>query len=451
MPADRVDTDPACLTLGRAATEVAAGRLAASDLRASCLRRIADHDGELCAWAAVDSAGAQAMAPGPLAGVPIGVKDIIHVAGFPTRAGSRYYQARPERDAPAAERLRDAGAVILGKTACTEFATNDPAPTVSPWDAGRTPGGSSPGSAVAVATGMCFGTLDTQTAGDVLRPAAYNGIVGFKPTYGLVSREGTIGVAWSLDTLGVQARCAGDAELLFRHLRGTPAAPGTENGTPAGSGAEIGTPARSGAENGNGHQRTPKLGLLKDPLLEGSTEMLRQPSSVALELARAGAPVDEITAAEPLELAHAAHRVITFAECASLNADLYSRATAQIGPKFRELIELGMLTFAADYLRAQRVRARITRLLREQLSRFDAVLVPVAADVAPGRGTTGDSTLQIPWTFCGFPALSLPTGLSRDRLPLAVQLVAAPGSDTRLLRTARWCEAVLGVHIPPPR
>ena len=429
VPADRGDTDPAYLTLGRAAAGVEAGRLAASDLRAACLRRIADRDGELRAWAAVDNAGAQAAAAGPLAGAPIGVKDIIHVAGFPTRAGSRYYQARPVRDAPAAARLRDAGAVILGKTACTEFATNDPAPTVSPWDAGRTPGGSSPGSAVAVATGMCFGTLDTQTAGDVLRPAAYNGIVGFKPTYGQVSREGTIGVAWSLDTLGVQARCAGDTELLFRHLRGTPAGPGTENG--------------------NGQDRPPRLALLRDPLLEGGTEMLRQPRDVALELAGAGAPVEEIRAPEPLEIAHAAHRIITFAECASLNAELYSRATAQIGPKFRELIELGMLTFAADYLRAQRVRARITRLLREQFSRFDAILVPVAADVAPGRGTTGDSTLQIPWTFCGFPALSLPTGLGRDRLPLAVQLVAAPGTDTQLLSTARWCEAVLGVHMPP--
>ena len=431
VPGSAVDVDPARWTLGHAISEVKAGRLAASDLRAACLRRIGDRDAELHAWAAVASTGAQAAEPGPLGGAPVGVKDIVHVAGFPTRAGSAYYEARPGQDAPAAARLRHAGAVILGKTTCTEFATNDPAVTVNPWDAARTPGGSSPGSAVAVATGMCFGTLDTQTAGDVLRPAAYNGIVGFKPTYGLVSREGTIGVAWSLDTLGVQARCVGDAGLLFRHLRATP--------------GEV------GAEGGNGQERPPSLGLLRDPLLEGDTEMLRQPDHIAHELAGAGAAVDEIRAPEPLEIAHAAHRVITFAECASLNAELYSRSAARIGPKFRELIELGMLTFAADYLRAQRVRARVARLLRAQLRRFDAILVPVAADVAPGRGTTGDSTLQIPWTLSGFPALSLPTGLSRDRLPLAVQLVGAPGTDTRLLSTARWCEAALGVHIPPPR
>lgn len=424
MTTDAVDQYITGLSLGRAASEARAGRLTAADLRAACLQRIQDRDGELRAWAAVDTGGAQAAPPGPLNGVPIGIKDIVHVAGLRTRAGSRLYDVLPDRDAPAVARLRRAGAVILGKTACTEFATNDPAPTVNPWDASRTPGGSSPGSAVAVATGMCFGTLDTQTAGDVLRPAAYNGIVGFKPTYEHVSREGILGVAWSLDTLGVQARCVDDAVLLFHYL--------------------CAAPWRRSHEYS--HKDPPRLGVLRDPLFDpDDTEMIRQPDRVAHELANAGAVIHEIRAAESLEVAHAAHRIITFAECASLHAEIYSRAAAEIGHKFRELIELGMLTFASDYIRAQRVRARFARLLREQFQRFDAVLVPAVRDVAPERATTGDSTLQIPWTLSGFPALSLPTGLGRDRLPLSVQLVAAPGADTGLLETASWCEAVLGL------
>jgi Asp-tRNA(Asn)/Glu-tRNA(Gln) amidotransferase A subunit family amidase len=310
---------------------------------------------------------------------------------------------------------------------CTEFATNDPAPTLNPWDPRRTPGGSSPGSAVAVATGMCFASLDTQTAGDIVRPAAYNGIVGFKPTLGRISHDGMINVAWSIDTPGVQARTVADVTALYGAL------------------AEGASPAASPS-------RPPRLGIVRDDLFRASdTDMTREPDRMAAVLADKGAQVGELRSPEPLELAHAAHRIVTFAECAALHEDRYARSADRLGPKFRALIELGLVTPATAYLRAQRVRKRIADSLQRMFEHCDVLLAPTVSDIAPlDRSTTGDSSFQIPWTFCGFPTLSLPTGLGADGMPLAVQLIGRPFGEARLLDAAAWCEAVLGVRLRPP-
>jgi Asp-tRNA(Asn)/Glu-tRNA(Gln) amidotransferase A subunit family amidase len=271
MPArSTTDDRTAQLSLTEAADEVRAGRLTADDLRSACLRRIAAQDGALRAWATVDAQDRHAVPSGPLTGVPVGIKDTVAVAGLPTRAGSGNHEAVPEHDAPAVARLRQAGAQIIGKTACTEFATNDPAPTFNPWDPRRTPGGSSPGSAVAVATAMCFASLDTQTAGDIVRPAAYNGIVGFKPTLGRISHDGMINVAWSIDTPGVQARTVADVATLYGVL--------TEGAAPTASPG-----------------RPPRLGIVRDDLFRASdTDMTREPDRVAAVLANEGAQVREL-------------------------------------------------------------------------------------------------------------------------------------------------------------
>ena len=419
--------DPAQLSLTEAAAEVREGRLRAEELRDACQRRIAALDGALAAWVTLED-DARALPDGALAGVQVGVKDVVHVAGLPTRAGSRLHEARPVEDAPAVGRLRRAGVTVLGKTACTEFATNDPAPTRNPWDAERTPGGSSAGSAVAVAAGMCHATLDTQTAGDILRPAAYNGVVGFKPGFGRISRRGTVGVAWSIDTLGLQARRVDDAAVLYGVLC-----------------------EREGPASGES-QGSPTIGVVRDPMLEHcDAETDAEVRHVTTELTRAGASLREVRPPVSLEVALAAHRIVTFAECASLHEDLYRRAAADLGPKFRTLVELGLVTPAASYLRAQRVRGRITTALRAMLQDVQALLLPVVPSAAPrDRSTTGDPAFQIPWTFAGLPSLALPTGLGTGGVPHSVQLVGPPHGERELIGAARWCEAVLAPRLRPP-
>ena len=422
--------DPAQLSLTEAAAAVRSGRLRAGEPSGACRRRIETLDGALAAWAAVNDGQAPTRGDGPLAGVPVGIKDVIDAAGLPTRAGSTLHEAFPTEDAPAVAWLRRAGATILGKTVCTEFATNDPAPTRNPWDAARTPGGSSSGSAAAVAACMCHATLDTQTAGDILRPAAYNGVVGFKPGLGRISREGTVGVAWSIDTLGVQARHVGDVTALYEVLCKE------DEGT--------GRPVEP--------DHPPVIGVVRDPLLEHcDAETDAEVRRVTAELTRAGAVLREARPPVSLEVAVAAHRIVTFAECASLHDELYRRAAADLGPKFRTLLELGLVTPAASYLRAQRVRGRLRTGLEAMLREVQILLLPVVPTAAPrDRDTTGDPAFQIPWTFAGLPALALPTGLGTGGMPLAVQLVGPRQGERDLLGAARWCEAVLDADLRPP-
>lgn len=414
-----------------------AGHISPVEVAGACLDRIDELEPRLHAWARVDGDGAreqaralgEAAAPGPLRGAPVGVKDNIDTAGLATTAGSSLLGGNvPRCDADAVRHLRAAGAVVVGKTVCTELATNDPAPTRNPWDPARTPGGSSAGSGAAVAARMCFATIDTQTAGDVLRPAAYNGNVGFKPTYGWISARGSVPVAWSIDTIGMQTRTVPDAALLFSALarrdRRTVVPPG----------------------------RPPRLGILRGYFYQQSSEEIREHTDdVAGALAQAGAEVAELETGVDFALLHAAHRAVTFSECAAVHEDLYRRHAERMGEKLRTLIELGLVTPAVSYLQAQRVRARLREKLQRVLGGLDAVLTPAAPAPAPADLTgTGSSVLQIPWTFGGFPAISIPTGLSGGKLPLAVQLVGAYFTEERLLSAAYWCSQVLDTRLPVP-
>ncbi len=430
---------------------VRSGRPAAVEIFAACRDRIQRLDPTLHAWAALDldaaertaATAAAATAQRPLAGVPVGIKDVFATAGLPTRAGSALLADRLAAtasdgpagdgggDAPAVARLRQAGAVVVGKTACTELALNDPAPTRNPWDPTRTPGGSSAGSAVAVATGMCLASLDTQTAGDILRPAAYNGVVGFKPTYGTIPRQGVVPVAWTIDTVGVQTRRVVDAALLFAVLAGRPGVGGPDGWT---------------------WQGPPRLGLVRDPLLDRADAQAAATQAVGV-LRGAGAHTSEVWLDGALELAHAAHRVVTFCECAAVHEELLDRHAEQLGPKARTLLELGAVTPATGYLRAQRLRRRLAVRLQTSFQEHgvDALVTPTATGPAPADlATTGDSSLQLPWTFAGLPAISLPVGLGQTGMPLAIQLIGAAGADERLLAVARWCEQALDIDLHPP-
>ncbi len=397
-----------------------------------CRDRIEALEGSLRAWAWQAPLGdqrASAGAAGALDGYVVGVKDIIDVAGMPTRAGSPLTSPDPVRaDAPAVARLRAAGAAIAGKTQCTQWALNDPAPTRNPWVPDRTPGGSSAGSAVAVAAGMCTATIDTQTAGDVLRPAAYNGVVGLKPTIGWVTTDGSQPVAPTIDTIGVTARRADHAAAVAAAIADDPAR------------------FSIGAVPG-----PPRLGVLTDPFADGTGPAVRANLRETLQrLADAGAKVAAASCPVDLSLLHAAHRIITFAECAAEHLAAAQGGLEGYGPRARELIDLGVVTPAHAYLHAQRVRRDTTRRLATMFSGADVILLPVVPEPAPSRATTGDSRLQIPWTLCGFPALSLPTGLSPTGLPLAIQFIAGLNDEPALLAAAHWSEQVLGLNLAAP-
>jgi aspartyl-tRNA(Asn)/glutamyl-tRNA(Gln) amidotransferase subunit A len=437
------------------AARIRSGRASPVNLVEICLRRIEALDDKLRAWATVDRRAALDTARGlereleegglrsPLHGIPVGVKDVYYTAGVKTSAGSKLLEDFvPEYSATAVQRLESAGAIVLGKTECTEFAANDPAPSRNPWNLDHTPGGSSSGSAVAVAARTCFVTLDTQTAGDVLRPAAYCGVVGLKPSYGRISRHGVVPVAWSLDTGGVMARSVEDVALALGVLAGHDPEDQSSSTRPVSD--------YSGAVRG--WSDPPTLGLLRRYFYDHAGEEVREHTDRVVELLRsAGARIEEVEPPEDLGLVYAAHRAVVFSECAAYHQETFRQRPENYGPKLRQLIELGQVTPAVSYIQAQRLRRRFGRRLGETLRGMDALLTPTTPTTAPsGLSATGDRRFQIPWTFAGVPAINVPSGLDRSGLPLGIQLVGALFAEDRLLATAYWCEKALGVDLHPP-
>jgi aspartyl-tRNA(Asn)/glutamyl-tRNA(Gln) amidotransferase subunit A len=439
------------------ATRIRSGRLSPVDAVEVCLRRIETLDDKLRAWATVSKRAALDTARalereleergprGPLHGIPVGVKDVYYTAGVKTSAGSKLCEDFvPEYSATAVRRLESAGAIVLGKTACTEFAANDPAPTRNPWNLDHTPGGSSSGSAAAVAARTCFVTLDTQTAGDILRPAAYNGVVGLKPSYGRISRRGTIPVAWSLDTGGVMARSVEDAALALGVLAGhDPEDQSSSSG-----------PVRDYVSTSRGWSDPPTLGLLRRYFYDHASEKVREHTERVVDLlGSAGARIEEVEPPEDLGLVYAAHRTVVFSECAAYHQETFRQRPEDYGPKLRQLIELGQATPAVSYIQAQRLRRRFARRLGETLHGVDAFITATTPTTAPSDlSETGDRRFQIPWTFAGVPAINMPSGLDRSGLPFGIQLIGALFAEDRLLATAYWCEKALSVDLsPPPR
>ncbi len=422
--------DLASLLAGRAASLIADRSLSPVDLLDSCLARIAARDAEIHAWVRVDEAGARAVARerhaearagrlrGPLHGVPVGIKDIIHVAGQTTTCGAApAFHVVATEDATAVARLRAAGAIILGKAHTTEFAYFEPGPTRNPWNTAHTPGGSSSGSAAAVAARMAPLALGTQTVGSVLRPAAYCGVVGFKGTYGLISTEGVVPLAWSLDHVGVFARAVGDVALTAAVLSGRPLA--------------------------GGAPRLPRLALAPELVDRATPETAAEVRAAATRLARAGAIIEEVKLPASFAGVHAAGREVLEVEAAAYHEELYRAHAAAYRPRTRELIAGGLARPAVAYARAQRARLAFREEVMPLLAAHDALLGPTAPAPAPEGLATGDPWFCAPWSFAGVPACSLPSGVSALGLPHAVQLVAAAERDTELLAVAAWCERVL--------
>jgi Asp-tRNA(Asn)/Glu-tRNA(Gln) amidotransferase A subunit family amidase len=426
---------PTALGAREAARRIRDGGLTAVALVEACLARIRALEPRLQAWVTVDEAGALAAAracdaargreAGPLAGVPVGIKDIIDVRGMVTTAGAEpVLHRRPAEDAACVARLRRAGAIILGKTVTTEFAFRNPRGTANPWNTEHTPGGSSSGSAAAVAAGMVPLALGSQTVGSVLRPAAYCGVVGLKAAHGMVPTEGVVPLAWSLDHVGAFARSVDDAAALASVL--------TERDlTPAGVTA-------------------PRLALAPELLRRATPETAAHVQETADRLARAGAKVVEIALPESFATIHEAGQTILQTEAGLFHEPHLAAHADALGADIRALAESGRTVRAVDYVRADRARRAFREAMQAALAPHDALLSPVAPSTAPpGLGHTGDPWFCAPWSTTGVPALSLPSGVAPSGLPHAVQLVSVAGDAPRLLGIAAWCERVLGFAAQP--
>ena len=446
---------PYTLSVSQAAEQIRTGQLSPTDYAATLLERIDTHEPDLQAWVTIDREevlGAarrreqelESGAGGIMQGVPVGLKDIFYTAGMKTTACSRIYaDFVPDYDATCVTKLKEAGAVILGKAVTTEFATSDPSPTRNPWNRAHTPGGSSSGSSVAVAAGMCPAALGSQTGGSTCRPAAYNGIVGLKPTYGRISRYGVVPVSWSLDTVGILVRTVTDAAVLLQAMAGyDPNDPGSAN-----------LPVPDFLREMEGRTEPPRLGLLnRGYFYERATEEVRRHTDAAAQqLAQAGAVIEELELPASFDTAPDVQRIVMNVECAAFHEEFFRHRADEYGPRLRANIEMGLLIPSVTYLQAQRLRRQFRRDLTELAGRVDALLMPATPAPAPqDLNTTGDAAFQAPWTSAGLPTVVVPSGLSEDGLPLGVQFAAPPFEEGRLLAAARWCETALGVDMRPP-
>ena len=442
------------MTAFQAAAAVRAGDISAVELLETLLARSERLEARLGVWATLDVEYALNQArsrdrtfaaggpTGPLHGVPVGIKDIYDTAGLRTAHGSPIFSDNvPARDATSVAMLKEAGAVIMGKTVTTEFACGDPPTTVNPWMSDRTPGGSSTGSAVGVAARVFPLAMGSQTAGSVLRPAAYNGVVGFKPTMGRISRRGVMPVSWSVDTLGTFTRTVGDAAMALSVLSGhDPQDPFCRKSADL----NVGTlPDPPGGP--------PKIGLLRTFFLDSCQDaVVLNVERVAASLEAEGAQVEELSPDLDMDALQAAHRTVMNVNAAAVHERLFAQRPGDYSPDVRRTVEIGLLTPSTTYIQSERIRRAFRRKLMAEIGPYDALLTATTKEAgAPAPGTTGDPRWQAPFTTVGLPAISLPSGLSADGLPLGVQMVAGPMLDESLLRTAGWVETVIGFSGAP--
>ena len=429
------------LTAIEAAELIAAGELTSEAYVGACLDRIAAMDGEVRAFVHIDPDAALAQAQalderqrdggplGPLHGVPVGIKDIFDTADYPTESGSPVLKGRrPREDATAVARLRAAGAVIIGKTVTTECAYFHPGPTRNPHDLTRTPGGSSSGSAAAVAAEMVPLAIGSQTNGSVIRPAAFCGVYGFKPTHGTISRHGALLLSRALDHVGTFARSLGDSALLLEVLAGhDPQDPDTR---------PIAAPdfLELAADE---LDAPPRLAFVRTPMWDKADADTRATfEALAEEL---GGDIEEVALPDDFASAWDDHRVVMATEMAhNLGAMIGRGSESQSSEALRAIIAEGAQTSAVRYLAARENALRYRQGIATMLADFDAIVTPAAPGVAPVGEATGSPVFCSLWSLSGVPAVTLPLLTGQAGLPLGLQLIGTPGGDARLLRTANW-------------
>lgn len=435
------------LSLAQAALEIREGRVKSAELVRACLDRVKAVDGDVRAWTFLDPDHAmrqaevldrqrsEGRAVGRLHGVPVGIKDVFDTGDMPTELGSPLYAGRtPHRDAACVARLRAAGAVIMGKTVTTEFAYFNPGKTANPHDPKRTPGGSSSGSAAAVAAMMVAGAIGSQTAGSVIRPAAFCGVVGFKPTHGLIPRTGALLLSRTVDHVGVFARTIEDAALIAEVMAGY------DEGDP--DTRPIASPplAAVAAEE---PPLPPRFAFVRTPMWD-QAEKSTQDAFVALA-GRLGEHAVEVELPQIAGEIIALHGTVMDVEMARNLHREYEDGAAKLSLRLRQLIERGRGHLAVAYRRAVDLIEPINAAIDAVFDEYDAILAPAAPGEAPaGLDATGNPVFCSPWTYLGTPAITLPLLQGPAGMPLGVQLVGRRGYDARLLRTARWLARHLG-------
>jgi Asp-tRNA(Asn)/Glu-tRNA(Gln) amidotransferase A subunit family amidase len=421
--------------------KIRAGSLSSVDLVKACLARIDETDGQLKAWVHLDPEYALNQAEamdvirragrpiGPLHGVPVGLKDIIDTRDLPTERGTPIFAGRrPSKDAALVERLRDAGAVILGKTASTELAFVHAAETRNPHDPNRSPGGSSSGSAAAVAAFQVPLAIGTQTNGSVIRPAAFCGTYGFKPTRGVISRRGVLQTSKSLDQVGVFGRTLEDVALLADVIGGYDPSDPMCYARPRPKMLE-GSRADAPVE--------PEFVWFDLPFNDRLTEDAREGLDELVNTL--GARVERVPVAENMVGLVDVQRVIHEYEICHHLESVFAEHWDMVSTSLRPVIERARTISDAQYDEALEVMASAAGFFAEFFNDYDAVIAPSAAGEAPEFGNgTGDPVFCTIWTLCGLPSLNLPLLVGENGLPVGVQLVGAAEEDDRLLRTASW-------------
>ncbi len=416
---------------------IRSGAFSAEAVVRSCLSRIAQVEDKVLAWTfldpelvlqqalAADRRQASGAPLGPLHGVPVGIKDIIDTADMPTENGTALHAGRrPARDAAVVARLRAAGAIIMGKTVTTELATYFPGKTRNPHDPEHTPGGSSSGSAAAVAAGMVPLAVGTQTNGSVIRPAAFCGVVGFKPSYGLIDREGVLRQSPALDQIGVFARAPEDAALLAEKLCDAAALP------------------RWFESAGAALPRLPRIAFVKTSIWNRTAFDARE--ALAGLTGRLGGTVIDVEMPEIAANVWEWQRTVMEAEIAANYDAEWKLGSDRLSESLRSQIERGRAISAIDYQHALERIATVNKAFESLYENFDVIMTPAVPGTAPrGLDSTGDPAFCTLWTFCGMPSITLPLLRGTNGLPLGVQLVAPRFCDAQLLRAARWlCDAV---------
>jgi len=439
---------PPLLSASEAAQRIRGGVLTSEELVQDCLERIRELEPKVQAWTYLDEEHALAQARaaderarsgqpvGALNGVPVGLKDIIDTADMPTENGTVLHKGRfPREDAAVVKMLRAAGAVILGKTVTTECAYFSPGKTRNPHNPEHTPGGSSSGSAAAVAAGMVPLALGSQTNGSTIRPGSFCGVYALKPTHGLIPRTGMLTLSRTLDHVGVFARSLEDVALLMEQLAGFH--DGDPDTRPR---ARVPFQATLAEEP----PLAPMFAFIKTPHWEKTAPDTRDAFA---ELAEAlGAQMEEVELYPTAREAWDWHKTIMDAEMAANFEREWRTGRDKLSKQLASLIERGREVRAVDYQRALRAISPMVESLDELfMQRYDAILTPAAPGTAPkGLSSTGDPVFCTPWTLAGLPAISLPLMQGENGLPLGVQLVGRKNFDARLLRTARWLVSKLG-------
>ena len=422
----------------RAAVEaLTEGTLSARDYCDACLERVRASEASVRAWAALDEGRARAIAAtrdvrdarGALHGIPVGVKDIFDTDDLPTEMGSPAFVGnRPVKNAQLVDRILAAGGYALGKTATAEFAYMHPAETRNPWNPKHTPGGSSSGSAAAVAAGHVPVAVGTQTNGSIIRPAAYCGVVGFKPTLDTLPIQGVLPFAETFDTVGVFARSVADAAYFTASL--------AEPGAFTSDVEPLSRPPRIAA-------------LTRFPWNSAESDAARQLQETLARLRGTGTEVNELDLPEDFDDTKQVHRTIMLYEGAREHAPRQALHRRVLSTALNAAIDQGLAISHEEYRAALGRRAALAELALSLFADCDAIASLPAPGAAPARlDITGDPSFCTLWTLVGFPAVTVPTGLSEAGLPFGVQLAGPAREDPRLLRVALWCETAIGFERP---